>query len=105
MGKGVMVMKLSECNENGTPIRYISGGRELRQYQGYWYVILTKDELNAWPGIHWNGYVLFHKWKIWKVYGLWYGVEEAIYRYLDGNRDNIRLSNIGVLNRQTKEYI
>jgi hypothetical protein len=92
-------------NQNGTPVRYISGGRELRQYQGYWYIILTKSELAAWPGIHWNGYVLFHKWKIWEKYGIWYGVEHGFYRYMDGDKNNIRLSNIGLKDRVTKEWV
>lgn len=85
-----------EFNANGTPIRHISGGRELRQYQGYWYIHLTPREREEWPGIHWSGYVLYHKYKIWMHYGEWYGVEDAIYKYLDGNRDNIRITNIGV---------
>ena len=85
-----------DTTEYGTPVRFISGGRELRQYQGYWYVCLTKKELEEWPGIHWNGYVLVHKWKYWLKYGEWYGQEEARYRYLDGDRDNIRITNIGV---------
>ncbi|MEX3929786.1 hypothetical protein AB4Y36_38245 [Paraburkholderia sp. BR10936] len=79
-----------------TPIRYISGGRELRQYQDYWYIRLTHKELADWPGVHWHGYVLVHKWKIWALYGEWYGQDEARYCYLDGDRDNIRVTNIGL---------
>jgi hypothetical protein len=89
-------LAFSMTNENGTPVRFISGGRELRQYQGYWYVCLTKNELKDWPGIHWNGYVLVHKWKYWLKYGEWYGRDEAMYRYLDGDQNNIRITNIGV---------
>lgn len=86
-------------NQNGTPIRHISGGRELRQYQGYWHIRLTKEELEEWPGVHWNGYTLAHKWKYWLKYGEWYGVEDARYYYIDGDRDNLRITNIGLLFR------
>ncbi len=87
-----------QVNENGTPIRF-TYGRELRCYQGYWFAILTPEEIQNWPGNHWNGYVLFHKWRYWLKYGEWYGREEATYHYLDGDRDNIRITNIGVLLR------
>jgi len=83
-------------NAQGTPIRYISGGRELRQYQGYWYVRLTAKELEDYPGVNWSGYVLVHKWKWWLKHGEWFGQHEARYRYLDGDTNNIRITNICV---------
>jgi hypothetical protein len=83
----------------GTPTRTISGGRVLVQYQGYWYIRLTPSEVEDYPGVHWNRYVLIHKWKWWLKYGEWFGIEEATYRYLDKDRDNIRITNIGVLTR------
>jgi hypothetical protein len=89
--------------EPHTPIRFISGKRELRKYQGYWYVRLTPRELDEWPGVHWNGYVLVHKWKIWVRYGEWYGGDEARYYYVDGDRDNIRLTNFSVREVGTQE--
>lgn len=79
-----------------TPVRYISpGNRELRQYQGYGYIRLTPRELQDWPGVHWSRFVLVHKWKFWKRYGEWFAGDQARY-YADGDRDNIRLTNIAV---------
>jgi hypothetical protein len=87
---------MTTINENGTPIRHIAGGRELRRYAGYWFVCLTAKELEDWPGNSWSGYVLVHKWKYWLKYGEWYGREDGMYRYLDGDTDNIRITNIGI---------
>jgi hypothetical protein len=98
----MVALAATDYNEHGTPIRFITHNgkkRELRQYQGYWYIILTPGELEDWEGVHWHGYVLVHKWKYWVKYGEWYGRDEAMYRYLDGDRDNIRITNIGVLTR------
>src|SRR5215469_18365791 len=83
-------------NEQGTPIRHIAGGRELRQYQGYWYIYLTPRERESYPGIHWSGYALYHKYKWWLKYGEWFGGDEARYYYADGDRNNIRITNIVV---------
>lgn len=79
-------------------------GRQLVKYHGYWYIVLTKKELEEWPGVHWSGYVLYHKWLWWKHYGEWYGREIATYRYLDGDRDNVRVSNIGVKAIYSQEW-
>jgi hypothetical protein len=88
---------MKDFNQNGTPLRLIWVGnrqRELRQYQGYWYIILTPREMEEWPGIHWNGYVLYHKYKWWKTHGEWFPGTEMRYCYVDGDRDNIRITNI-----------
>lgn len=92
-------------NQNGTPIRYISGGRELRNYQGYWYIRLTQAELKEWPGVHWTGCVLIHKYKWWKQYGEWFGQHEARYKYIDGDQDNIRITNIAIKFHGTDEWL
>jgi hypothetical protein len=94
-----MALIMDDYNLNGTPIRYISGGRELRWYCGYWHIRLSDREMGEWPGVHWHRWVLFHKWKYWTKYGEWYGRDEATYRYLDKDPDNIRITNIGVLLR------
>lgn len=89
-------------NANGTPLAQIWVGnqqRELRQYQGYWYIQLTARELAEWPGCHWTGYVLIHKFKWWKKYGEWFSREEATYHYADRDPNNIRITNIVVLPR------
>jgi hypothetical protein len=90
----------------GTPVRYISpGNRELRQYQGYWYIRLNDVELQDWPGVHWGGYVLIHKYKFWKRHGDWYAGDEARYYYADGDRDNIRLTNIAIKEVGTPNWL
>lgn len=81
----------------GIPVRHIAGGRELRKYNnGYWYIRLTDAEFEEWVGTHWSRYVTFHKWKIWMHYGEYYTEDEARYKYLDGDQDNIRITNIGI---------
>jgi|SRR5215469_140889 len=90
-----------------TEKRFIADGskkRELRKYAGYWFIMLTHSEQLEYPGNSWSGYVLFHKWKWWVKYGEWYGREEGIYHYLDGDRDNIRITNIGVRFRGTDQW-
>lgn len=87
------------------PVRYISGGRELRLYAGYWFVRLTPSEMAEYPGGTWTGYILAHKWKVWKSRGVWYSRDEAMYRFLDGNPDNLRITNIGVKATGTDNWL
>ncbi|MEX3859679.1 hypothetical protein AB3X94_37450 [Paraburkholderia sp. BR10923] len=89
----------------GTPVRTISGNREIRRYQNYWYICLTRDELNEYPGVHWHGWVLIHKYKFWKRWGEWYGEDVARYYYLDRDPDNIRITNIGIREIGTDNWV
>jgi hypothetical protein len=85
-------------------IKRVVGGRTLVRYQNYWYVVLNKSELQEYPGCHWHGYVIYHKWKYWHHYGEHYWRDEAVYRYNDGNPDNLRVTNIVVKLRGTSEW-
>ena len=80
-------------------------GRTLYKFSGgYWFIILTPAEREEYPGCTWSGYVLYHKWAWWKKYGEWYGRDTATYRYLDGDKDNIRITNIGVKAIRCQEW-
>lgn len=70
--------------------------REYIKWGGYWWTRLSKKEQDDYPGSTWGGWVRVHKFKVWEKYGEWYGQSEARYCFLDGNPDNLRITNIGV---------
>lgn len=96
MGQYVTFMQMAEAMALRGRSDMKKNGRNYMKWGGYWWIRLTEAEAEEYPGSSWGGWVRIHKYKIWDKYGLWYDMADARYYYMDGNPDNIRITNIGV---------